>query len=164
MGLQSKPIPEDKILSSEEMVLEEYKLIVSERRFIMVRYMQSLIFYPVIFAYAFRELIYAQTVWTTIVVAVFIFFINAAYLYGAINFRSMAYHALNREMILAEHLKVQLPHPMIWGYYAGIVILIVTYIGTVVLILIKVYRPHWLPSTPIQGVGSNLPSIFLGIY
>jgi hypothetical protein len=156
MRLPRKPTGEDRILSDKEIVLEEYKLIVSERRFIMARYMQSLIFYPVIFAYAFRELLYAPTIAATIMIGIFMFSINTAYLYAAHNFRSMAYHALDREMILANHLKVQHPHPMIWGYYAGIVILIVTYIGTIILLLIKVRHPNWLPTAPLQSAGAAL--------
>ncbi|HVG20208.1 MAG TPA: hypothetical protein VNI02_14255 [Blastocatellia bacterium] len=141
--------------------MEEYKIIVSERRFIMTRYMQSLIFYPVIMGYSFKELLGSQSRWSLVLFAIFMVLVNTAFFYSAINFRSMAYHALDREMILADHLGVQRPHPMIWGYYTGIYGLTVAYILVIIVVWMKIAHPDWLPNNFHVVPDDLVPEAFL---
>lgn len=142
VAIQLVDLPEN-----EQILLEEYKLIVAERRFIMTRYMQSLIFYPVVMGYAFKELLSAPSLRASVLFSLFMIGVNSVYWYAANRFRSMAYHALDREMILAKHLHTQLPHPMIWGYHAGVSAFTFTFILVGVILLGKTL--HVLP--PMGG-------------
>jgi hypothetical protein len=130
----------DRVPVDKNIALEEYKLLISERRFIMERYMQSLILYPVIVGYTFKELLAAQSSVTAIAFAVFIMVVNSGYLYAVNHFRSMAYHAIRREERIARFLKMQLPHSYMWGYYAGVGAFTTTYVLALCLLVVKLLQ------------------------
>ncbi|PYP86458.1 MAG: hypothetical protein DMF61_13315 [Blastocatellia bacterium AA13] len=127
------------ISSDGELILEEYKHLIAERRFIMTRYMQFLIFYPIIVGYSFKELLSAESIRTALLIMLFIFLVNSVCVYGATRFRSMAYHALDREVLLADKLGMQRPHPK-WGYRAGMYSFIVCYGLTILIILGRIFN------------------------
>jgi uncharacterized membrane protein len=58
-------------------------------------------------------------------------------IYAARQFKSMAYHAIDREKLLAIRLQVQPPHEMMWGYLGGLFLLAA---GLVALVTVTVHR------------------------
>lgn len=153
--LSANPELDTKVNCDDHMAREEYKLIVAERRFIMTRYMQGLVFYPVIMGYAFRELLYAESLVTSFLFALFMVSVNWIAQVAAKHFRSMAYHALNREKILAEHFNVQKPHPMIWGYRLGVTLFRIAYILILAVIVVKVLNSTHIFSFTFRGTGAG---------
>lgn len=143
--LSSEPVALATLSDNEQIVLEEYKLIVAERRFVMERYIQGLVIYSVVMGYSFKELLIAPTAEASVLLSLFVFALNTAYWYSANKFRSMAYHALNRERTIAVSLNVQLPHPMIWGYYVGIWAFVTAYLLVAVILYLKILFPGLLP-------------------
>ena len=146
--LPDDPIPREDLPTNEQLILAEYKLIVKERRFVMTRYIQSLIVYPVIMGYSFKELLAAQSPLASVLFSIFMISANSVYWYLANHFRSMAYHALNRETVIAHRLKLQYPHPMIWGYRAGVSAFVIAYLLVGVILFLKVLHPELLPPAP----------------
>ncbi len=119
MHLAYKPLPRTDV-PRDNLVLEEYKVIVEESRFVMSRYMQALIIHIALMGFAAKEIAAAPTGAIALTLALAVFVLNFGAYYGAVCFRSMAYHALNRQAVLADNLGIQRPHPMIWGYYLGL--------------------------------------------
>lgn len=121
--------------------LEEYRQLVEERRFVMQRYIQSLFIYLAVMGYSIKELLFIapDPIFITLT-ALLICAIAFAY-YAARQFRSMAYHAIDREKLLAMKLQVQPPHEMLWGYYGGIFLLLSGLIAVLALIVHRFIRP-----------------------
>ncbi len=116
-------------LTEIEFRLEEYKQVVAERRFVMTRYMQALGLYLMLAGFAARELAGARSRFlATLLLAVFTIF-NALAIYVAGRFRSMAYRAMRREMILAAEHKLEPMHELFWGYSAGLIVVILDQIA-----------------------------------
>jgi hypothetical protein len=159
MELGSEPEAKGLIENEDkEILLEEYRQLVGERRFVMTRYMQTLIFYPVVMGYSFVELVSFQSRFTAALIAVFMLVANTIFLYGADKFRSMAYHALNREAVIAHHLRTQKPHPMLWGYYFGIAAVVLGYLVIIVVFYVKMFHPEW------ALVGGQLPPVAIHMH
>lgn len=102
--------------------------------------MQFLMFYPIIMGYSFSQVLTSSAYLVVVAYGVFILFVNGGYAYGAQHFRSMAYHALNREAALADRLDMQRPHPMIWGYRAGQVTFGVSSVFAIVLLTVRILQ------------------------
>jgi hypothetical protein len=100
--------------------LEEYKILVEEARFTMTRYMQMFALYIILISLFTGELIKASELSVMILITSSVTILNIAVFYGAIWFRSMAYHNLNRLVLLSEYFHMQKPHPMDWGYRGGV--------------------------------------------
>ncbi|TXT19440.1 MAG: hypothetical protein FD138_4337 [Planctomycetota bacterium] len=120
---------------SSDRILDEYKILVDERRFVMTQYVQSLALYIALVGLALRESLATNQIDLSIAVTIFVTCMNFAYWYGARQFRSMAHHALNREALLADVLGFQHPHPMLWGYYCGISAFIISECAVIVLLV-----------------------------
>lgn len=124
MELKSKPVSSTELPCNEN-TIEEYKALSEECRFVMAKYMQGLVVYLALMAFGIKELISAKSIEQVIYIPFILTIYNALAFYAAKKFRSMAYHALNRKAILADILKFQRPHPMIWGYYIGILSILI---------------------------------------
>jgi len=146
--------PLKSLARDKEVILEEYRVIVAERRFIMTRYMQSMTFYVVVMGYSFAQFLAATSISASIVYALFMLLVNTAFVFGARNFRKMAYHAINREAILARRLGVQYPYPMMWGYQTGIYSLVAAYILVLLLLYAKIFHPFGALPMPPRLVGN----------
>ena len=103
----------------------------------MSKYIHGLGFYLVFAGFTLKTLLESPEYFITLVVLIGFSFVNVGFFYAAGKFRSMAYHVLNRESLLAAHLSFQKPHPMLWGYYSGILAFLVAQIGFTVLVLWK---------------------------
>lgn len=119
--------------SADDIVLEEYRALVEERRFVMTRYTQAIGLYLALVAFLVSRLGDLQTGREAVIVVSAFTLLNAWGLYAAWWFRKMAYHALNRETILAEHLGVQWPPPMKWGDYGGVLLITLCELAVVAL-------------------------------
>ena len=116
----SVPESSKEIRQDPELALEEYKILTTEAQFVMTRYMQMLALYLFAIGALVSELVQAPDLTITVLWIVGLTILNFGAFYGARRFRSMAYHSLNRLALLAEHFRMQKPHPMIWGNRAGV--------------------------------------------
>ena len=112
----------------------------------MARYIQSLIIYPVIMGYGFQQIL-TQSRLVSVLLAIFMILVNTIFLFGANGFRSMAYHALNREKLVCDGLGVQYPHPMIWGYYGGVCGFLIAYLLFLAVIYLRIFDPELFPTS-----------------
>jgi len=108
---------------TKELSLDEWKACLEEGRFAMTRYMQMLAIYVAFTGLLFRELFAASELPLIIMWFSVAAVLNGLVYYAAVWFRSMAYHNLDRAELLANHLGLQAPHPMLWGYWLGLFIL-----------------------------------------
>ncbi len=129
-----KPISNEE-LPEKDLILEEYKILSEQSRFIMTRYMQALIVHLAFMGYVLVQLSNSPSKKMSIIITTVVLLVNIVSFYAASWFKSMAYHSLNRQAILADTLGFQRPHPMIWGYYGGIIWLTAASIGLVILTL-----------------------------
>lgn len=106
----------DEISSNPEGVIEELKIVVEERRFVITRYMQAMAFYIALVAFGGGQYFQAPGKPEKLFILLLMFTINTLAWLGAKQFRAMAYHALDRETLLAPEVHFQGPYPLIWGY------------------------------------------------
>ena len=99
---------------------EEHRLLTAEAQFVMTRYMQMLALYGTAIVLLLRELVLASKVEVVLLWAIIGTCLNVLAVYGAVWFRRIAYHVLDRLGLLADHLGLQRPYPMMWGYRAGV--------------------------------------------
>ncbi len=137
MTLSKKPVARDDYPLDNKQILEEYKLLIEERRFVMTRYMQGIAIYLALMGFAIKEIVSIPSFTIATLLGIFVSCLNILTYYGAVCFRSMAYHALNREAILADRLKMQRPHPLIWGYYGGIIGFTLSQIALIAIIVLR---------------------------
>ncbi len=138
MKIVYKPVPR-KDLPVEGLVLEEYKMVAEESRFVMTRYMQAVVIHIALMGFVAKEIIAEKTTAIALTIALSVFILNFGGYYCAGRFRSMAFHALNRETVLADHLGFQQPHAMVWGYYIGLVWITLSEISLLILMCLKCY-------------------------
>ncbi len=142
MVLEDKPIAKSD-LPARVNILEEYKLLTEESRFVMTRYIQALGLYLALIGFGVKEVLSTPANEISLIIAVFITCFNGLGYYGARKFKGMAYHALNRQALLADHLDMQRPYPMTWGYRSGIACLIISQISLIIIIIIRFF--HIIP-------------------
>ncbi|MBI3265379.1 MAG: hypothetical protein HYZ58_19795 [Acidobacteria bacterium] len=116
-------------------VLEEYKLLDQQARFVMTSYMQALALYLALVGIGLREVLQAKGNFRIIVLTSALTCGNVLAVYAARHFRCMAYHALNRQSALAKQLNFQAPYPMLWGYHVGISSFFVVQLGIIAVAL-----------------------------
>ncbi len=109
--------PED-----NHVLLEEYKIVVEDRRFAITRFMQGVAFYLAIIGLVAREYFQLGTDKARLFFLLFAFTVNCVAWLAAGRFKSMAEHALYRESLLAEKLRVQAGHPLTWGYTLSMIL------------------------------------------
>ena len=136
MVLEEKPISRFDLPAPGKIIIE-YKALVEESRFVMTRYIQALGLYLALTGFGVREILSAPSKEISLIIVVFITCFNVLGYYGARKFKSMAYHALNRQALLSDHLNIQRPYPMIWGYRSGIACLIISQISLIIIIILK---------------------------
>lgn len=117
--LDAKPQASTTLSLDTNLLLEEFKLVCEESRFTMTRYMQMLAIYVFLIGLIVRELAHGQGHLRVSILTVIAIVVSLIACFGAKMFRSMAYHYLDRAALIADELKVQRPHPMVWGYWAG---------------------------------------------
>lgn len=117
-------------------VLEEFKQLINERRFVMKSYMQALALYLALAGYGVKELLAGSAPFTPIVAGLFTA-LNVVAFYAAGRFRSMAVHATNREEELAHQLGIKGPHSLIWGYGSGIAVVVLYQIAVTLITVLK---------------------------
>ena len=116
-------MPEDQHLSSErEVILEEFRQVVEDRRYVMTRYIQAVGLYLALAAFALKELVSAPSLPLPFLTAALHSTLNILAFYAARQFKRMALHYWNRETALARHLSMQGPSSLLWGYTSGIVL------------------------------------------
>ncbi len=113
-------------LPPHENLIEEYKTIIEDRRFVMSRYMQALSFYLALVAFTLKEMVETKSTSTGLLIAAFVTATNVVGWYASVKFKSMALHSLERESILADKLGMQWPHSIKWGYYVGMLFVLFT--------------------------------------
>lgn len=86
----------------------------------MTRYIQMLAIAAPVIGLLLREMFLALEIVTVGLWVVVATLLNGLLLYGARRFRSMAYHTLDRLALLSDHLGMQRPYPMMWGYRGGL--------------------------------------------
>lgn len=136
MKLEDKPVARSEA-PDEDKILEEYKILVEESRFVMTKYMQALGLYLALMGFGVKEILSASSAEYTIIITFLMSCLNVLTYYGANKFRSMAYHSLVRQTILADYLKMQHPHAMVWGYYAGIACFTIFQILLLIIIILN---------------------------
>jgi hypothetical protein len=95
-------------LPKPEHLIEEFKNVAAESRFVMARYMQGMAIYLGFSALAFREALDPKSSHrSSVMIITAVTLINACAGYAAPQFRSMAYHALDRQAALAEALSLR---------------------------------------------------------
>jgi hypothetical protein len=161
MTLGADPIAGESIPETSTAV-EEYKLQVEETRFLMTRYMQAGAIYLALIGFAAKLTMDTSSLQIALLVAVIAFFLNLGTFYVAGHFRSMVYHALNRVALLADHLGTQQPHPMMWGYYIGLITFAVIQVALGILVVFCALRV-WggTDLTRVANPGSGQPLRFI---
>lgn len=123
-------------------LLEEYKLLEQQARFVMTSYMQGLGLYLALVGFGIREVLESKDGLRTVALIGALTCGNILAVYGAGHFRRMAYHALNRQSELADRLGFQGPYPMLWGYKAGIASFILVQLGMIAAFF-RILCLHW---------------------
>ena len=106
---------------NQDLLIEEFKHVTAEVQFIVVRYMQAGALYLAFVAFATKELLTSTEGSMLLVLFSCLSVFNCVALYVVSQFRSMAYHSLERQGVLADELRFQRPHHMVWGYYCGVI-------------------------------------------
>lgn len=106
----------------------------------MTRYMQAIAIYLALVGFALKETLSTSNLLIAILYASLISVLNGAAFYAAYHFRRMAYHALDRQEVLAESLGFSAPYPMIWGYYGGVFLVSVAQLAIIAILTLKL-RP-----------------------
>lgn len=127
-------------------MLEEYKLLVKERRFVMTRFIQAVALYMALCGFAVREVIVARSVLILVLVTLAFTFLTPVALYAARKFRNMYSHGAQRESLLAAKLCFGPPYPLLWGYRAAVVFVLLAQSSLITVALIR-YLLWELPPT-----------------
>lgn len=133
-----------------QIALEEYRQVVEERRFVMTRYVQAIGLYLALAGFGLKELIAAPSEVVVWLLSALFTALNTIALYAAQRFKSMAMHAINREITLAQRLQVQGPHSLIWGYAGGVLTVLLFELA---IVLIAVFRWYHLINRATSGRG-----------
>jgi hypothetical protein len=108
------------------MVLEELKLVLEERHFVMTKYLQAITLYLVITSFALTRIADPKTAVVQTIAAILITAFNALSLVGALYFRLMAEQARQREAALAKTLDFEPTRSHVWGFWMGVGLVIIT--------------------------------------
>lgn len=108
------------------MTLEELKLVLEERHFVMSKYLQAITLYLLITSFAVTRIADAKTAVVQTIAAILITAFNVLSLIGAFYFRLMAEQARRRETVLATALGFELTRSHVWGFWMGIGLVIIT--------------------------------------
>lgn len=117
--------------------LEEYKQIVAERRFVMTSYMQAIGLYLALSGFALREVVTAEVPLIRCLLASAITFLNGVAVFAAFRFKSMAMHAITREEYIAMRWSIQRPHSLMWGFWAGLLVVGVSQVTVIGIFLFR---------------------------
>lgn len=116
--IKSKPEPE----RSVDLVLEEYKLLVEERRFIMTRYMQAFAVYLTVVGLSIKGIIGTVKQDEQLYLLALVTSFNFIGALAATYFAKMAKHCMMREIDNARLLGFQEPSNHAWGYWVILLI------------------------------------------
>ena len=128
---------EESIVQDTQLLLEEYKVLVDQNRFVMTRYMQAAAIYIALIGFSLKEVITVDQLTIMLILSTLISLLNFVGYYIAIHFRGMAYHTLNKQTEVANKLNFQPPYPLIWGYYSGIILVTVVQLTIILIILLR---------------------------
>jgi hypothetical protein len=118
-------------------MLEEWKQLIEERRFVMRSYMQALALYLALGGYALKELLASESPLLAILIGLFFTSLNGVAVYAASRFKSMAMHAIEQEEMLATSLGIKTPHSLTWGYNGGICVVIFFQLAVISAVALK---------------------------
>lgn len=127
--------PGEATAQATTLLLEEYKVLVDQSRFVMTRYMQAIAIYMALIGFSLKEVVAVNKPHIMFVLLTIIFCLNFVAYYAAIHFRRMAYHALDKQTEVANKLSFQPPYPMAWGFYAGIVLVTLVQIAIIFIVV-----------------------------
>jgi hypothetical protein len=119
------------------MKFEEYKVVEEKIKFIITRYMQGLALYLALGGFALKEIVAIPTSGIAVGLAGLVTCLNILTYIAAGNFRKMADHAIDKQQEIALELDMQAPYPLVWGYYAGVVCMVLTQLAIIGLALFR---------------------------
>jgi len=134
----------EKDATKRDFELEEYRQVLEERRFVMTRYMQAVGLYLALAGFAGKELLDARSPGRLWLLAVLLSSLNLMGVWAARRFRSMAERAMLRESYFVEHYGVQQMHLLFWGYWGGLILVL---LDQLVLVCIVAWRLGFPAST-----------------
>lgn len=132
-----KPKGALKQTSNKELLLAEHKHLAAEAQFVMTRYMQAIALYLALTGFAMKEFLATGSYVVVFVLFCALSALNCVGVYSVGQFRTMAYYSLERQALVAEALEFQRPHHMIWGYFAGLSLIIFAQSCVTTLLIIK---------------------------
>lgn len=109
--------------------LIELKLVSEDRRFYVTRYFHAAAFYLAILALGVKLIVEADTPLALLAfLGAFQLFNGLAFFLGN-RFKQVVYDSLRRECELAKQLSFKEPAELLWGYWAGFFVVVVSIIG-----------------------------------
>jgi len=127
--------------SPPKWTLEEYKILVEERRFMMTRYMQAFALYLAIISLTLREFLLATTPLHFVSLWVFLTFIHTLAIWGSLQFRKFTNSAIEREATLAQKLNFLRAGSLEWGYGFSFCFFVLAEVLVTVLLVVRLW-PH----------------------
>lgn len=110
---------------NQNLILEEYKILVEERRFVATRYMYAVALYFAIVGLSLREMTSSSEFAYSISLFGLVTCLNAIGIVAALFFTRLALHSMAREKAAAIKLRFQPPISHIWGLYVVFAVFIV---------------------------------------
>ena len=118
-------------------ILDEFKHVSEDRRFIMTRYMQAGVIYITTLGFGVKFLLQADTKIVLLTFAIFFESINISAILLARKFRDLAMHSINRETELAKKLNFQPPYSLMWGYWGGLMTACFSILAFLILTIVR---------------------------
>jgi hypothetical protein len=115
--------------------IEDYRQILEERRFVMTRYMQALWLYLALSGYGLSKLLELKSATLIYGVGIAYSLLNVVAFHVAGRFRGMARVASLQEMHYVEKYKLSRRPVLYWGYWMGILVVILSEAATVLCVL-----------------------------
>lgn len=131
----------DNLPTDPSITLEEYKSLVLERRFVMTSYIQAIAFYVAVVGFSGGQYFAVHTRSQRLFLLAFVIGVNTLAWLTAGKFRKLAYHAIDRETLLAQSLGMQAPYPLVWGYQYALGMGAIIQIGAVTELIRQLLLP-----------------------